>query len=71
MHVESITSKDNVADYLSRKPNVSNANTETESTSHIGSTKYLFYGKCFKKTTEYFLKFFLFQSTILPVNNGK
>ena len=33
----------------------------------------LFYGKCFKrKTTEYFLKFlFLFESTILSVNNGK
>ena len=28
--------------------------------------------KCYKKTTEYFLKFlFLFESTILPVNNGK
>ena len=31
-----------------------------------------FFGKCLKKTTEYFLKFlFLFKSTILPVNNGK
>ena len=30
-----------------------------------------FSGKCFKKTTEYFLKFlFLFESTILSVNNG-
>ena len=29
-------------------------------------------GKCFKKTAEYFLKFlFLFESLILPVNNGK
>ena len=28
--------------------------------------------KCYKKTTEYFLKFlFLFESIILPVNNGK
>ena len=33
----------------------------------------LFFEKCFKKkTTEYFLKFLcLFESTILPVNNGK
>ena len=31
-----------------------------------------FFEKCFKKTTKYFLKFlFLFESTILPVNNGK
>ena len=31
-----------------------------------------FFGKCFKKSTEYFLKFvFLFESAILPVNNGK
>ena len=33
-----------------------------------------FFGKCFKitKTAEYFLKFLiLFESTILPVNNGK
>ena len=37
------------------------------------SCKYLFFGKCFKKkTTEYFLKFlFLFESTILPINNEK
>ena len=31
-----------------------------------------FFWKMLKKTTEYFLKFlFLFESTILPVNNGK
>ena len=31
-----------------------------------------FFLKCYKKTTEYFLKFlFLFESTILPVNKGK
>ena len=30
-----------------------------------------FFGKCFKKTTEYILPFlFLFESTIHPVNNG-
>ena len=34
--------------------------------------KYLFFGKYFKKTSEYFLKFlFLFEITMLPVNNGK
>ena len=39
---------------------------------YIGTAKYLFFGKCFKKTTEYFLKYlFLFESTILPVKNGK
>ena len=40
---------------------------------YTGSDKYLFFGKCFKKkTTEYLLKFvFLFESTILPVNNRK
>ena len=33
------------------------------------SAKYLFFGKCFKNTIEYFLKFlFLFESTILAVN---
>ena len=41
----------------------------------IGSAKYvfLFLENHIKKTTEYFLKFlfFLFESTILPVNNGK
>ena len=38
----------------------------------IGSAKYLLFGKCLKKAAEYFLKFlFLFESTILPVNNGK
>ena len=39
-----------------------------------GSAKHLFFffEKCFKKTTEVFLKFlFLFESTILPFNNGK
>ena len=37
-----------------------------------GSTKYLFFGKRFKKNTEYFLKFlFLFESTILLGNNVK
>ena len=31
-----------------------------------------FLEKALKKTTEYFLKFlFLFESTILPINNGK
>ena len=31
-----------------------------------------FFGKCFKKNTEYSLKIlFLFESTILPANNGK
>ena len=31
-----------------------------------------FFCKCFKKTTKYFLKFlFLFENTILPINNGK
>ena len=40
--------------------------------SSIGSAKYLFFGKCFKETTEYYLKFlFLFKSIILPVNKGK
>ena len=35
-----------------------------------GSAKYIFFWKMLKKTIEYFLKFlFLFQSTILPVNN--
>ena len=34
-------------------------------------TKYFFFGKCFKKTTEYFLIFFLIESTNLPVNNWK
>ena len=39
---------------------------------YTGSAKYLFFGKCFKKTTEYFLKFlFSLESTILSVNNGK
>ena len=40
---------------------------------YTGSAKYLFFGKCFKKKiTEYFLKLiFLFESTILSVNNGK
>ena len=39
---------------------------------NTGSAKYLFFGKCFKKNTEYFLEFiFLFECTILPVNNGK
>ena len=35
--------------------------------------KYSFFGKYFKnKATEYFLKFlFLFESTVLPVNNEK
>ena len=32
---------------------------------------FLFLENALKKTTEYFLKFFLFESTILPVNNGK
>ena len=37
-----------------------------------GSAKYLFLENDLKKTTEYFLKFlFLFENTILPVNNGK
>ena len=38
-----------------------------------GSAKYLFFLEhALKKTSEYFLKFFfLFESTILPVNNGK
>ena len=38
-----------------------------------GSPNNFFFGKCFKtKLLEYFLKFlFLFESTILPVNNGK
>ena len=37
-----------------------------------GSGKYLFLENALKKTTEYFLKFlFLFESTILPFNNGK
>ena len=38
-----------------------------------GFANYLFFGKCLrKKATEYFLKFlFLFESTILAVNNGK
>ena len=42
-------------------------------TYNTGFAKFLFFGKCFKRTTtEYFLKFiFLFESTILPVNNGK
>ena len=37
-----------------------------------GSAKYLlFFENALKKATEYFLKFlFLFESTILPVNNG-
>ena len=31
-----------------------------------------YFGKCFKKTTEYFIKFlFLLESTILSVNNDK
>ena len=33
---------------------------------------FLFLENVLKKTTEYFLKFlFLFENTILPVNNGK
>ena len=37
-----------------------------------GSAKYLFSENALKITPEYFLKFlFLFESTILPVNNGK
>ena len=39
---------------------------------HTASAKYLFLNALKKKTTEYFLKFnFLFESTLLPVNNGK
>ena len=39
---------------------------------YIGSAKYRFFENGLKKTTEYFRKFlFLFESTILPVNNGK
>ena len=40
---------------------------------YVGSPQITsFFGKCFKKTTEYFLKFlFLIKSTLLPVNNGK
>ena len=40
---------------------------------NIGSAKYLFLlENALKKTTKYFLKFlFLFESTILSVNNGK
>ena len=40
---------------------------------YIGSAKYFFFlENALKKVTEYFLKFlFLFESTILPVNNGK
>ena len=39
---------------------------------HTGSAKYLFFEYTLKKTTEYFLKFlFLFESTVLPLNNGK
>ena len=37
-----------------------------------GSAKYPFFENALKKATEYFLKFlFLFESTILPVKNGK
>ena len=37
-----------------------------------GSTNTFFLENALKKTTEYFLKFlFLFESTILPINNGK
>ena len=31
-----------------------------ENEKSIGSAKYLFFGKCFKKTAEYYLKFILF-----------
>ena len=33
--VENISSKDNVADYLSLNPNISNTNTEPELPSHV------------------------------------
>ena len=37
-----------------------------------GSGKYIFFENALKETTEYSLKFlFSFESTILPVNNGK
>ena len=38
----------------------------------VPSNIFFFFGKCFKKTTEYFFKLlFLFETTILPVTNGK
>ena len=39
---------------------------------YIGSANTFFLENTLKKTTEYFLKFlFLFESTIIPVNNEK
>ena len=39
---------------------------------NIGSSNTFFLANALKKTTEYFLQLlFLFESTILPVNNGK